>query len=216
MGKQKIKNKRKARNSWIVRNQGSICVYIIVICFYIGVFYLLLPKKSVDENIKPIGSYIVPQRALALSETTLPDNLPLRLFDVLLTVESNIINKSSDLVARTEFTSFGTEPTLVKLDYRIEDSSHKTVFTESVEAIVETEKIITKTFPNLNIGNGKYSLILTTTYGKNVVDEFRHEFEVKIPSYTTIITLLSFLLTIIICYFVLQHISKNKKEFMRL
>ena len=44
---------------------------------------------------------------------------------------------------------------------------------------VETEQLVTKEFKNLNLGSGKYTLILATTYGKNVQDEFKQAFEVK-------------------------------------
>lgn len=102
-----------------------------------------------------------------------------KLFDIVLTLESALLNKSSDLVARTQFTSFGTVPTLVNMVYRIENASSQEVFTDKSEVTVETEQLVTKDFKNLNISDGKYTLFLTTTYGDSVTDEFKQAFEVK-------------------------------------
>ena len=101
------------------------------------------------------------------------------LFDIALTIESAVLNKSSDLIARTQFTSFGTVPTLVNMVYRIEDAGGKEVFSENDEVTVETEQLVTKEFKSLALRSGKYTLILSTTYGDNVTDEFRQAFEVK-------------------------------------
>lgn len=111
--------------------------------------------------------------------TTPPTMNEIELFDISLSIESALLNKSSDLVARTEFTSFGTVPTPVSMVYRIEDASGREVYNETDEATVETEQLVTKGFEKLDIGNGKYTLVLTTTYGDNVEDQFRQSFEVK-------------------------------------
>jgi hypothetical protein len=102
-----------------------------------------------------------------------------QLFDIVLSIESATLNKSGDLVAKTQFTSFGTVPTLVNMNYRIEDVDGQKVYTENAETTVETEQIVTKVFKNLNIADGKYTLVLSTTYGNNVKDEFKQAFEVK-------------------------------------
>ena len=41
--------------------------------------------------------------------------IPGQLFDIALNIDSAVLGKSSDLVARTQFTSFGTEPTPVNM-----------------------------------------------------------------------------------------------------
>lgn len=111
--------------------------------------------------------------------TATPTTPGVKLFDIVLSIESALLNKSSDLVARTQFTSFGTVPTLVNMAYKVEDSSGKEVFTEKDEVTVETEQLVTKKFKNLDIESGKYTLVLATTYGDNVKDEFKQAFEVK-------------------------------------
>ena len=124
---------------------------------------------------------------IAAVKTTSPKTTPIaesatttvKLFDIILNIESVLLNKSSDLIAKTQFMSFGTVPTPVNMVYKIEDVSGKEIFTEKDEAIVETEQLVTKEFKNLDIGNGKYTLVLATTYGDNVKDEFKQVFEVR-------------------------------------
>ena len=111
--------------------------------------------------------------------STTPTATGVQLFDIALTVDSAVLGKSSELIARTQFTSFGTVPTLVNMVYRIEDAGGNKVFSENDEVTVETEQLVTKEFKNLELKNGKYTLILSTTYGDNVTDEFRQAFEVK-------------------------------------
>jgi hypothetical protein len=103
----------------------------------------------------------------------------IKLFDIILTINDTLLNKSKDLVATTEFTSFGTVPTSVKMNYRIEDSSGKEVFNDSGEVLVETEELVNKAFTKLDLKDGKYTLFLTTIYGENITDEFKQTFEVK-------------------------------------
>ena len=114
--------------------------------------------------------------------------IPGNLFDIALTIDSTVLGASSELIARTQFTSFGTVPTLVNMVYRIEDASGKEVFSENGEVTVETEKTVTKEFKSLTLGKGKYTLIISTTYGNDVQDEFRQAFEVKGASVAKIIS----------------------------
>jgi len=118
--------------------------------------------------------------------STTPTATGVQLFDIALTIDSAVLGKSSELVARTQFTSFGTVPTLVNMVYRIEDAGGNKVFSENDEVTVETEQLVTKEFKNLEMKGGKYTLILSTTYGNNVTDEFRQAFEVKGISSNTI------------------------------
>jgi uncharacterized BrkB/YihY/UPF0761 family membrane protein len=70
-------------------------------------------------------------------------------------------------------------PTLVNMVYRIENASGREVYTENGEVTVETERIVTKEFKNLDLVSGKYTLFLVTTYSDNIQDEFKQAFEVK-------------------------------------
>ncbi len=119
------------------------------------------------------------QTPIEQQPTEISQQAPEQLFDIILSVENALLNKSSDLVAKTQFTSFGTVPTLVNMVYKIEDASGKEVYKESGEVTVETEQLVAKEFKNLYIESGKYTLVLSTTYGDNVQDEFKQVFEVK-------------------------------------
>lgn len=140
-----------------------------------------------------------------ISAALVPD-----LFDITLNLDSAILNKSGDLVSRTEFVSFGTRPTLVSLEYSIQNAAGKEVYHENDQVIVETEKIISKQFTNLNIKGGKYALVLTTTYGENVRDEFKQKFEVK--GFSNSIKIILIATTII---FVASAIIYNNIRFLR-
>ena len=161
-----------------------------------GGFYNISEVKVITEPlVKPVVEPIIEE------PVTAPTTPVAELFDIALTIENALLDKSSDLMARTQFTSFGTVPTLVNLVYRIEDTSGNEVFTENGEITVETEQTVTKEFKNLNLANGQYTLILITTYGDNVRDEFKQAFEVKgiAPAQggsTTTIWLISILLIV--------------------
>jgi hypothetical protein len=113
------------------------------------------------------------------STTSTPTATGFQLFDIALTIDSAVLGKSSELIARTQFTSFGTVPTPVNMVYRIEDAGGNKVFSENDEVTVETEQLVTKDFKKLELKDGKYTLVLSTTYGDNVTDKFRQAFEVK-------------------------------------
>jgi len=143
--------------------------------------------------------------------------IPGNLFDIALTIDSAVLGKSSELVARTQFTSFGTVPTLVNMVYRIEDASGKEVFSENGEVTVETEKTVTKEFKSLALGSGKYTLVLSTTYGNNVQDEFKQAFEVKGLSVakrkTAAIWIIS-IMTVVGGYIIFLFIKRKRKKKM--
>ncbi|MBI2451705.1 hypothetical protein HYV50_01340, partial [Candidatus Pacearchaeota archaeon] len=109
----------------------------------------------------------------------LSPKIPEELFDITLELESSAITNSNELATRIIFASFGTIPTHVDLTYVILDSTGNEVYREKGETIVETEAVLSKRFENLQLGDGRYSLILTTLYGDNVTDQFRQEFSVE-------------------------------------
>ena len=138
----------------------------------------LTPTSTFASTTSSVPNSTVITVPNATHNTTITDP-GIRLFDIILNINQSTLNSSSDLVAQTEFTSFGTVPTDVRLNYVIKDSSGKEVFKDSGVITVETEKLVTKDFKKLNLAIGKYTLFLTTTYGNNVVDEFKQTFEVK-------------------------------------
>ena len=101
-----------------------------------------------------------------------------QLFDITFNLVDKSIESVSELVAVVTFESFGTEPTPVKLLFTILDENGNEVHSEEDQITVETEEILRRTFGGVELVEGKYTLILTTLYNVNVVDEFRQEFEI--------------------------------------
>ncbi|MDD4382957.1 MAG: fibronectin type III domain-containing protein [Candidatus Shapirobacteria bacterium] len=141
---------------------------------------------SNEVSATPRGRVIEAMTTTSGETTTTPaegfvptSEIPGNLFDIKLTIDSAILNKSNELVSRVSFTNFGSLPTLAKLVYKILDENGKIIFTENGEVTVETENTLVKEFKNFEAGNGKYTLILETIYGDNVKDEFRQSFEIK-------------------------------------
>ena len=101
-----------------------------------------------------------------------------QLFDIKFELDRRTIEKAEDLTARVMFESFGSEPTTVNMLFTFLDSNGEEVYSEKNNAIVETEKILTKKFSYLNLDKGDYTLVLTTLYNVNVEDEFREKFSI--------------------------------------
>lgn len=102
-----------------------------------------------------------------------------QLFDISFELDSSIVLDIKDLVARVTFESFGTEPTEVGLTFIILDEIGSQVYSEKDSLVVETEKIFTKEFENLDLEIGKYTIILNTLYNEDVEDGFWKEFEIR-------------------------------------
>lgn len=100
------------------------------------------------------------------------------LFDIRFLLEEAILANSDDLSAIAIFENFGLEPTWVNLTFIILNEEGRQVYIEKDGILVETENILRKSFKELGLDDGKYTLILETLYGDNVMDEFRHEFEI--------------------------------------
>jgi len=102
----------------------------------------------------------------------------LELFDITFSLDNSLIQNSDELSAVVTFESFGTEPTGVDLTFIILDEIGNEIYTEEDSVIVETEKLLRKSFEGLNLPRGKYTIVLQTLYSVDVFDEFKQEFEV--------------------------------------
>jgi hypothetical protein len=96
---------------------------------------------------------------------------------VKLTLESNRLIDSTELVALTTFQSFGTAPAEVNLTYTFFDDSGKEIYNETDHQVVYTQLALERKFDKLVLGAGNYSLVLTLRY-VNVTEQFRQDFEV--------------------------------------
>jgi len=117
--------------------------------------------------------------------------LPSQLFDIALIVDQTQINNASDLTARVTFISFGRENTPVEMTFTIIDENGKEYYRSTDKTIIQTEGVFNKTFKDLILAKGKYTLVLNTLYNTNIRDEFKQGF--KVGSFT-MTTLNSFLL----------------------
>ena len=104
--------------------------------------------------------------------------LPSQLFDIALIVDQTQINNASDLTARVTFISFGRENTPVEMTFTIIDENGKEYYRSNDKTIIQTEGVFNKTFKELILAKGKYTLVLNTLYNTNIRDEFKQGFEV--------------------------------------
>lgn len=100
------------------------------------------------------------------------------LFDIKLEIQGKNLKSQEPLNAILKFESFGTKPTPAHINYIILGDYNKEVYSETEDIIVETEKIITKKFGNLNLMGGQYTLDVRVDYG-NVTDDFKQDFFVE-------------------------------------
>lgn len=169
----------KQMQSTVSTERGSYLKDYLFIAILISFIMYKLPGNSGLSTGETIKLNLIPFQ----EKQTLIDNSILqsgiRLLDIKLELESTILAKSSDLVSRTRFDSFGNVPTLINLDYVITDTKGRELYREIDEVTVETEKTITKDFAKLNLKKGTYFLTLTTLYNSDIKDEFRQRFEVQ-------------------------------------
>ncbi len=107
---------------------------------------------------------------------------PGQLFDIALEIDDTTIDDIKELVARVIFESFGTEPTPVDMTFVVENEKGTEIYRVLGNIVVETEAVFTQTFENveINLSDGKYTLVLTTLYSEYVEDEFRTDFWIGI------------------------------------
>jgi len=133
----------------------------------------LIPEipSSIIKNIYGSG--------WALNFTQNSSKNPKQLFDIQLILEKTSLTPEDNLGISIKFENFGSIPTAVNLTYRILNDKQEIVYEENDSILVQTERILVKTFDNLVLDKGNYNFVLTTVYGENVTDEFRQTFEVK-------------------------------------
>ena len=195
----------------------------ILISFYILMIFLMImildifqqdPFKKIEQE--EIGQKVLEKESSAKEQKVCIGDeckIPEQLFDITFNLEDSLIQSSDELIGIVTFESFGTELTLVKLLFTILDQEGKEVHSEEAQITVETEKSLRKTFENLDLKQGKYTLILTTLYNVNVVDEFRQEFEISSKK-RSILWILGFsiiMANILIIGFIIKLWGKNEK-----
>jgi hypothetical protein len=139
---------------------------------------------------------------------------PSQLFDIRLSLEKNLLKINENLSIIITLQNFGNVTTLVNLTYFILNSDKKEIYKERDFVSVQTEKTVVKNFDNLHLGEGNYTFLLTTVYGKNVTDEFRQNFSVQKQAINLTI-ILSFITLILAIGAMIFIIIKNKKIQMK-
>ena len=152
--------------------------------------------------------------------------LPSQLFDIALIVDQTQINNASDLNARVTFISFGRENTPVEMTFTIIDENGKEYYRSNDKTIIQTEGVFNKTFKELILAKGKYTLVLNTLYNTNIRDEFKQGFEVGGVETTTLNSFLSNkplittigvgVIFILILWIILLMKRRKKKEEIRM
>src|SRR3989339_887555 len=108
---------------------------------------------------------------------------PEELFDITFNLDKSIITNSSLLSGVVTFESFGLIPTLVNVTFIIFNEDGKEIYIEKSSLVVSTEELLRWNYDSLqDLEYGKYVAIVQTSYGDNVFDEFRQDFEIK-PSF---------------------------------
>lgn len=136
--------------------------------------------KKVDKEfleVRQSGGYDEIYDKYLFSEEV--EDIPAQLFDISFSLDDPLINDINKLAAVINFESFGTEPTPVNLTFFILDETGKEVYIEEDSIVVETERVLRKTFDDLELPEGKYKLVLHTLYNDYVFDEFEREFMIE-------------------------------------
>jgi len=102
---------------------------------------------------------------------------PNQLFDIKLILLKKLLNINDSVDVSISFDNFGSVETAVNLTYKILNSNGD-IYIGHDATKVQTQKILTKSFENLNLPEGDYTFLLITTYNKNVKDEFKQTFSV--------------------------------------
>lgn len=121
---------------------------------------------------------------IALAPVTTPEaeeevGAPSQLFDIALIIDDPLIENSRQLKARVTFVSFGTEATPVDMEFIVLGATGQELYRTTGRTVIQTEGLYNQIFKDLEIPDGKYTLLLKTLYGDNIRDEFRAPFEVK-------------------------------------
>jgi hypothetical protein len=94
-------------------------------------------------------------------------------------LKENSIGRASELSAQISMQNKATYPTPVVVEYFIYDKNGSLFYNASEDILVDNEYIKIKTFENLNLEKGNYTINLIITQGANLKDRASYEFSVK-------------------------------------
>lgn len=114
-----------------------------------------------------------------------PGPVPAQLFDIRLLLDTPNVARVADLVARISFTSFGREPTPVRILFTLVDEQGTALWQDEDSVTVETEHVFTKRLSESaqlpELPAGRYVLRAHTVYNEVVGDDFIAPFTISVP-----------------------------------
>lgn len=172
-------------------------------------------EEVIEEETEEIEESIVEP----IVEVEPVEEIPAQLFGITFRIEEGFIQSANEILGIVAFEGFGTEPTSVSLTFTIFNEQGKEILREEASLVVETEKVLFKSFENLELPEGKYTIVLITLYNVDVVDEFVQEFEIidggvsssNILSKEAIIS--SALVLLVISFIIWQVVHRKKRSF---
>jgi hypothetical protein len=142
--------------------------------------------RGASENASP--SEIIPPESTS-AEATSPsepatteaipnETVPEQLFDITFDLEQTILGKNDKLVVWVTLQNFGTQYVPARLIYTIKDKTGNEIYKEIEETRVYTNQFIVKTFDNLVLEDGEYTLSMNLEYS-GIVEKFSKNFSVE-------------------------------------
>jgi len=144
-----------------------------------------IPEEEVIEEVpeeEPIPEEVtgeVPEEVIEeVPEEESIEEIPEELLDASIMLEENIISRSEDLTVRVFLESFGRKFVSARLIYIILDSEGNSIYSSFDESRVYTERVMTKRFEDLDLGEGEYTLNVNIEYA-GILEEFDQRFEIS-------------------------------------
>jgi len=106
------------------------------------------------------------------------EEVPEELLDASIMLEENVISRSEDLTVRIFLESFGRKFVSARIIYIISNSEGNSVYSSFDESRIYTERVVTKKFQDLDLGEGEYILNVNIEYA-GILEEFDQSFEIK-------------------------------------
>ena len=102
-----------------------------------------------------------------------------QLFSIGFSLEEILLRSSDELLSIVTMENFDESPATIELDFKILDESGEVLDEESETWIVRLRGVSRKSFPGLDLQDGRYTFVVETLYNSRFADEFRQDFEVR-------------------------------------
>jgi len=153
-----------------------------------------------DVSLREKDTDILNVEEEANSQIKEEDEIPEQLFDITFTIDDFVITNIKDLSGVVTYTSFGSIPTPVAYTFLLYDELGNLVSSFNGDIVVETENIEVMNFGEFNdleLSDGKYTIVYKSVYNVDVTDEFEQIFTIETESKISF-SLLGFLVAVIL------------------